>query len=158
MNQLGPNHNSLDWKDAGALFPHTRVDFKEHTESTATPRYSLRILQDILMRHHAEVVAKATKEYKQNFKEAVLLFKTWLRQRGMTSRTFGAFNGFTATMLLLHLIQQHGPSNVPRQVTCIITTSRRARPVGSRQLALAVTLRVETNREHEHLAWVFAQL
>ncbi|EGD83074.1 hypothetical protein PTSG_03712 [Salpingoeca rosetta] len=114
-NQLGPKHNTLDWPDLHLLYPqHKDLDFGTQTTGTATPRYTLRILQDVLMMEHAKFVANATKDLGPNFKEAVLLLKTWLRQRGMNSRTFGVMNGFTATMLLIHLIQQR---QVPREAS-----------------------------------------
>ena len=37
--------------------------------------------------------------------DAVRLLKTWVYQREMSGDTLGAFNGFCATMLLVHLLE-----------------------------------------------------
>lgn len=74
----------------------------------ATPHYNQSILQDMFFRDHLEAIhAWTTGSHSSSFVDAILMLKTWLRQRQMDKYHAGTFTGFHATMLLVHLLQSH---------------------------------------------------
>ena len=107
--KLAPNRNNVRRTKCDALLPEGTPAAAEGAGETATPRYNATILSDILMEHHLELLYEgvygASRKSIDNAPDATLLLKTWLRQRGMTGDVFGAFSGFTVSMLIYHLFQ-----------------------------------------------------
>eukprot|EP00049_Salpingoeca_infusionum_P019171 m.360554 g.360554 ORF g.360554 m.360554 type:complete len:1322 (-) comp19090_c0_seq1:232-4197(-) len=108
LSKLGPDRNALRRAKFSHLLTSEGQLAKDQASGpeTATPRYNTRILLDMFQQSHLEFIhafieslADATE-----FRSAVFLLKTWLQQRNMTSEYIGELNGFSITMLLIHLI------------------------------------------------------
>ncbi len=95
----------MRWDKCAAVLPAgcARVS---PDEETATPHVNNAILADVFFRPHLQFVHEfVTQHACPGFADGVALLKIWLRQRGIDSAAFGAFNGFAATLLVVHLFQ-----------------------------------------------------
>ena len=81
----------------------------------STAHYNNAALADLLQHSHLQTIHGVVAEAAQgSIVEAVILLKNWLRRRDMSGAVFGVLNGFTATMLLVHLIQSR---QIPRDAS-----------------------------------------
>eukprot|EP00743_Colponemidia_sp_Colp-15_P007495 GILK01008100.1.p1 GENE.GILK01008100.1~~GILK01008100.1.p1 ORF type:complete len:1201 (+),score=282.77 GILK01008100.1:38-3604(+) len=91
LKKLLPSRNNVRRADGEAAQP-------------ATPHYSNAILEDLMFKDHLSILHIRNGKCAA-FKDAVLLFKVWLRQRGMHNRS-DTFNGFLMSMLVEYLMQK----------------------------------------------------
>ncbi|ORX43485.1 Nrap protein [Hesseltinella vesiculosa] len=96
--RLGPARNSVRPKEEKEPYP-------------ATPQYNASILQDT---SYTTLLAYLYQQSKQceGFRDAVLLGKTWLYQRGLasTDQTNGGWNSFLFSMIMAYLLQGNDAS------------------------------------------------
>jgi hypothetical protein len=105
IRKLAPDRNCVRRaKSADLLAPRT-APLAEGAAEAATPRYNAMLVADVMMPFHLELLHAALFTKVPAAADAAMLIKTWLRQRGMTGDGFGVFNGFAASMLMLHLLQ-----------------------------------------------------
>eukprot|EP00041_Stephanoeca_diplocostata_P025918 m.690451 g.690451 ORF g.690451 m.690451 type:complete len:1159 (+) comp22850_c1_seq1:187-3663(+) len=103
VSKLSPDRNNFRLKSGAINMPKCKFDVTG--AESATPHYNNCILQDMYMATHLEAIHLWGQKC-DNFADAVMLLKVWLSQRGMTGETFGTLNGFSITMLLVHLLQR----------------------------------------------------
>lgn len=106
LKKLGPDRNCVRRKLIQMIVPPNGAFLEKtgHSDESATPRYNNTVVADALTKHHLRLISETANAVGPEFHEAVLMLKTWLRQRGMGGDMFGTMNGYTATMLLCHLI------------------------------------------------------
>lgn len=68
-----------------------------------TPFYNQSILEDMFMVEHLKLIHAASKSC-EGFASAIILLKTWLRQKGLSSPKVHSFNGFLITLVTCHLL------------------------------------------------------
>lgn len=103
VSKLAPDRNNYRIKSGAIAMP--KCKFNVDGAECATPHYNNSIVQDMYMSVHLETIHHWEQKC-EYFADAVMLLKVWLSQRGMTGDTFGTLNGFTVTMLLVHLLQR----------------------------------------------------
>uniref|UniRef100_A0A1B0CTL3 Nucleolar protein 6 n=1 Tax=Lutzomyia longipalpis TaxID=7200 RepID=A0A1B0CTL3_LUTLO len=72
------------------------------SEQCATPHYNSSILEDFVMLRNEKFILECF-EGKQNVRDAAILLKVWLKQRGL-DRGYSGFSGYLITILLAHLL------------------------------------------------------
>eukprot|EP00055_Hartaetosiga_balthica_P017890 m.124580 g.124580 ORF g.124580 m.124580 type:complete len:1397 (+) comp9425_c11_seq7:26-4216(+) len=135
LNSLKPSQDGLCWSDLASIHK-TEGKYLDSivSEKVPTPRYNQRLLLSKFMTQHSLFLHKTfnvKKELKERIAKTIMLLKTWLRQRHMTSKHFGAFNGFVGTMLLAHLLRRRksgilkesSPFEMFKKLMSVIATS-----------------------------------
>eukprot|EP00003_Mantamonas_plastica_P025625 TRINITY_DN506_c0_g1_i7.p1 TRINITY_DN506_c0_g1~~TRINITY_DN506_c0_g1_i7.p1 ORF type:complete len:967 (+),score=365.77 TRINITY_DN506_c0_g1_i7:130-3030(+) len=96
--------DAMEFKKLLARRSNVRTD---DGESNPTPLYSHGIVEDMLIEEHNEYLNEFLEEdQRDNVVETIMLFKIWLRRRGLGMSRDG-INGFTISMLLVYLVKQH---------------------------------------------------
>lgn len=78
-----------------------------------TPSYNAAVVEDLRMVHHLELL-HAEFANCSALAETATLVKVWMRQRSLSAMP-DSFNGFTASMLLLYLVQRR---HISRSMSC----------------------------------------
>ena len=88
----------------------------EGEEAPATPLHNHAIVEDMSFVRNLRLLHGYVSSSPQ-LAECAVLFRVWLRQRGLSTVT-GGLNGFSVTMLLVHLIQSRkaNPAMSPYQL------------------------------------------
>eukprot|EP00123_Amoebidium_parasiticum_P006098 comp17152_c0_seq1/m.15971 comp17152_c0_seq1/g.15971 ORF comp17152_c0_seq1/g.15971 comp17152_c0_seq1/m.15971 type:complete len:1225 (-) comp17152_c0_seq1:790-4464(-) len=118
--RLAPDRNCVRHKHVASVLglADSQPDDDEG-EGGPTPHYNNSVLEDTMMTSHlASLHAHMTSC--PALVEAVILFKVWLRQRGLPKGTKFAnglqgFNGFVVSMILCHLMDTR---RINRQMSC----------------------------------------
>eukprot|EP01125_Pyxidicula_operculata_P009718 TRINITY_DN318_c1_g1_i1.p1 TRINITY_DN318_c1_g1~~TRINITY_DN318_c1_g1_i1.p1 ORF type:complete len:1285 (-),score=355.00 TRINITY_DN318_c1_g1_i1:77-3880(-) len=76
----------------------------EDEQCRPTPSYNMAIVEDMMFDRHLQLLNRVLSQ-SEHFKEAIVLLKVWLHQRGMVSSNPTSFNGFFMSMLMVHLFQ-----------------------------------------------------
>lgn len=104
LHKLAPDRNNIRRAKGSAILPEgAAVDATK--PETATPRYNQAVLKEVVQNRHLRYAHSMLSDVEcTGGVDAILLLKTWLRQRGHGDQAFGTMNGFVISMLLVHLI------------------------------------------------------
>jgi len=104
LHKLAPDRNNIRRAKGSSMLPAGALVNPAQPE-TATPRYNQAVLKEMMHSRHLRYIHGTVSDPEcTGATDALLLLKTWLRQRGHGDSTFGTMNGFVASMLLTHLV------------------------------------------------------
>lgn len=105
IEHLSPNKSNVK-----QLCVHTKSNSKKTTavlkniENLSTPHYNASILGDLNGKFNDEFLVNTIGD-NQHVKDAIILLKIWLKQRGLSSG-YGGFNGYVLSMFVVYLMKK----------------------------------------------------
>lgn len=85
-----------------SLFANSRPDSSD--ELQATPHYNSSVLRDLTMLQNEHFLKRMLETTHTNVREAIMLFKLWLKTRGLENDN--AMGGYLISMFAVHLIKR----------------------------------------------------